>query len=144
MRAGLLDRVAARCRVRGWSSPATRYALQILGRNKAPSHLNASQIGWDGSNTTPDLAIQQQGEKWVGHLRIVYSVQAETGKDLGGILDNLDLNLKQEVWSGIIAKGLVLRKEFNPPNGASKVRIAIYDLSTGRIGSVSIPLALAK
>jgi VWFA-related protein len=91
-----------------------------------------------------DLAMERQGEKWLGHLQIVYSVQAETGKELGGILDNINLDLKPEIWSDIVAKGLVLRKRFNPPRGASKVRIAVYDVSTGRIGSISIPLNLAN
>ena len=91
-----------------------------------------------------DLATEGQGEKRVGHLQIVYSVQTETGKELGGILDSVNLDLKPEIWSQIIAKGLVLRKRFNPPRGASKVRIAVYDLSTGRIGSVSVPLNLAN
>jgi hypothetical protein len=74
----------------------------------------------------------------------VYSVQADTGKELGGLLDNVNLDLKPEIWSEIVAKGLVLRKKFNPPSGASKVRIAVYDLSTGRIGSISVPLDMAK
>jgi VWFA-related protein len=91
-----------------------------------------------------DLAIERQGEKWVGHLQIVYSVQAETGKELGGVLDNVNLDLKPEIWSEIAAKGLVLRKKFNAPRGASKVRIAVYDGSTGRIGSISVPLNLAN
>jgi VWFA-related protein len=91
-----------------------------------------------------DLAMERQGEKWVGHLQIVYSVQAETGKELGGVLDNVNLDLKAEIWSDIVAKGLVLRKRFDPPRGASKVRIAVYDLSTGRIGSISVPLSLAN
>ncbi len=91
-----------------------------------------------------DLAMERQGEKWVGHLQIVYSVQAETGKELGGLLDNVNLDLKPEIWSEIFAKGLVLHKKFNPPHGASKVRIAVCDLSTGRIGSISVPLNLAN
>jgi hypothetical protein len=74
----------------------------------------------------------------------VYSVQAETGKELGGLLDNVDLNLKPELWNEIVAKGLVLRKKFTPPNGTSKVRIAVYDLTAGRMGSISVPLHLSK
>lgn len=91
-----------------------------------------------------DLGVDQQGEKWVGHLQIVYSVQTETGKELAGVLDNVNLDLKTEVWREIAAKGLPLRKEFSPPPDASKVRIAVLDLATGRTGSISVPLRRAE
>jgi VWFA-related protein len=91
-----------------------------------------------------DLAMEQQGQKWVGHLQIVYSVQAETGKELGGLLDKVDLDLKPESWNEIVAKGLILQKKFNPPANAVKVRVAVYDAFTGRIGSISVPLRQTK
>jgi VWFA-related protein len=124
-------------------NPVDAAAIGITVKVERPQSTNEA---WNliTSIDSHDLVVEQQGEKWVGHLQIVYSVQADTGKELGGLLDNVDLNLKPEIWSEIVAKGLVLRKQFNPPNGASKVRIAVYDLSTGRIGSISIPLDLAK
>jgi hypothetical protein len=96
------------------------------------------------SNDSHDLAVEQQGEKWVGLLQIVYSVQTETGKELAGVLDTVNLDLKTEVWREIAAKGLPLRKEFSPPPEASMVRIAVLDLSTDRMGSISVPLRRAE
>ena len=91
-----------------------------------------------------DLVVEEKDKKWVGHLQVVYSAQAETGKELGGMLDTIDLDLKPEVWARLQAMGLPLQKKFRPPAGASKVRIAVYDLGTGRMGSISVPLAMQK
>ena len=125
------------------ASPVDAAAIGITVKLETPQTNND---GWRliTSIDSHDLAVEQQGEKWVGHLQIVYSVQTETGKELGGLLDNVNLDLKPEIWSEMVAKGLVLRKEFNPPAGASKVRIAVHDLSTGRIGSISVPLRTTK
>lgn len=125
------------------ASPVDAAAIGITVKVEQPQSRNEA---WNliTSIDSHDLVVEQQGEKWVGHLQIVYSVQADTGKELGGLLDNVNLDLKPEIWSEIIAKGLVLRKKFNPPDEARKVRIAVYDLSTGRIGSISIPLDLVK
>jgi hypothetical protein len=59
---------------------------------------------------------------------------------LGGTLDDVNLDLKPEIWARITADGLPMRKEFQAPPNAFKVRIALCDVSTGRLGSVSIPL----
>jgi hypothetical protein len=125
------------------ASPVDAAAIGVTVKVEHPQSTNEA---WNliTSIDSHDLAMEQKSEKWVGHLQIVYSVQADTGKELGGLLDNVNLDLKPEIWSEIVAKGLVLRKKFNPPSGASKVRIAVYDLSTGRIGSISVPLDMAK
>jgi len=125
------------------ASPVDAAAIGVTVKVEHPQSTNEA---WNliTSIDSHDLAMEQRGEKWVGHLQIVYSVQTETGKELGGLLDNVNLDLKPEIWSEIVAKDLVLRKKFNPPGGASKVRIAVYDLSTGRIGSISVPLDLGK
>jgi VWFA-related protein len=125
------------------ASPVDAAAIGITVKVEQPQSTN-KDWGLITNIDSHDLAMERQSEKWVGHVQIVYSVQAETGKELGGILDNVNLDLKPEIWSEIVAKGLVLRKKFNPPRGASKVRIAVYDLSTGRIGSISVPLNLVN
>jgi len=120
-------------------SPLDASAIGITAKLEMPEFGSGA---WNLTTTVDshDLAIREENGKWVGHLQVVYSVQAETGKELAGVLDNVSLDLKPEIWSKISAEGLILRKEFRPPGNAAKVRIAIYDVATGRVGSISVPL----
>lgn len=120
-------------------SPLDASAIGITVRAEPP---NSSNRAWHLVTTvdSQDLAVDEQNGKSVGHLNVLYSVQAETGKELAGVLDNVNLDLKPEIWSKIAADGLPLTKEFQAPRQASKVRIAVFDPSTGRLGSISIPL----
>jgi len=121
-------------------SPLDASAIGITVKVEAPKSTNGA---WHLIATldSHDLAVDEENGKWVGHLQVLYSVQAETGKELAGILDKVNLDLKPEIWSRIAIEGLPLRKEFQTPSNAVKVRIAVYDLSTGRVGSISIPLS---
>lgn len=128
---------------RALASPVDAAAIGLTVKLETPQTRNEP---WRliTSIDSHDLAVEQQGKKWVGLLQIVYSVQTETGKELAGVLDTVNLDLKTEVWREIAAKGLSLRKEFSPPPEASKVRIAVLDLSTDRMGSISVPLRRAE
>jgi len=122
------------------ASPLEASAIGITVKAEAPKSAGGQ---WNLVTTVDshDLAVAEQNGKWVGHLQVLYSVRAETGKELGGTLDDVNLDLKPEVWARIAADGLPMAKEFRAPPNASNVRIAVLDVSTGRIGSVSIPLA---
>lgn len=120
-------------------SPLDASAIGITVKAQPPYSTNGA---WRLVTTVDshDLAINEEHGKWVGRLNVLYSVQAETGKELAGVLDSVNLDLKPEVWSRIAAEGLPLVKEFQTPHNASRVRLAVYDPSTGRVGSISIPL----
>ena len=121
------------------ASPLEASAIGITVKAEAPKSADGA---WHLVTTVDshDLAVAERNGKWVGHLHVLYSVQAETGRELGGTLDNVNLDLKPEVWARIAADGLPMAKEFQASPNASKVRIAVLDVSTGRLGSVSIPL----
>jgi VWFA-related protein len=121
------------------ASPLEASAIGITVKAEAPKSTDGV---WHLVTTVDahDLAVAEQNGKWVGHLQVLYSVQAQTGRELGGTLDNVNLDLKPEVWARITADGLPMTKEFQAPPNAFKVRVAVFDASTGRLGSVSIPL----
>jgi len=121
------------------TSPLEASAIGLTAKAEAPKSADGA---WHVVITidSHDLAVAEHSGKWVGHLQVLYSMQAETGRELGGTLDNVDLDLKPEVWARIAADGLPMTKEFRTPPNAFKVRIAVRDPSTGRLGSVSIPL----
>jgi len=121
------------------ASPLEASAIRLIVKAEAPKSVGGA---WRLVTTVDshDLAVAEQNAKWVGHLQILYSVQTETGRELEGTLDNVNLDLKQEVWARIAADGLPMTKEFQAPPNAFKLRIAVRDASTGRVGSVSIPL----
>lgn len=121
------------------ASPLEASAIGIVVKAEAPKSPGGP---WHLVTTvdTHDVAVAEQDGKRVGNLQVLYSVQAETGKELAGTLDNVNLDLKPEVWARIAADGLPMTKEFKAPPNAVKVRIAVRDASTGRVGSVSIPL----
>jgi len=120
-------------------SPLEASAIGITVKAEAPKSADGA---WQLVTTVDshDLAVAEQNGKWVGHLQVMYSVQAETGRELRGTLDDVNLDLKPEIWARITADGLPMRKEFRAPPNAFKVRIAVCDVSTGRLGSISIPL----
>jgi VWFA-related protein len=120
-------------------SPLEASAIGITVKAEVPKSADGA---WQLVTTVDshDLAVAEQNGKWVGHLQVLYSVQAETGKELGGTLDDVNLDLKPEIWAHITTDGLPMRKEFQAPPNAFKIRIAVCDVSTGRLGSISIPL----
>lgn len=87
-----------------------------------------------------DLALEDRAGRRVGQLQLVYSVQDQAGKELQGVRDEVNLDLKPAVWKEIQANGLALDKEFTPPANAATIRIAVYDPGSGRSGCVSVPL----
>src|ERR1700730_4725283 len=62
------------------ASPVDAAAIGVTVKVERPLSTNEA---WNLITTidSHDLAIEQQGEERVGYLQIVYSVQAETGKE---------------------------------------------------------------
>jgi len=119
-------------------SPLDASAIGITVKMEAAS--GAADRTWQLVTTidSRDLGVHEENGKWVGHLQVLYSLQADTGKELAGVLDNINLALKPEIWSHIAAEGLPLGKDFHAPTGAVKVRIAVYNVDSGQLGSVSL------
>lgn len=121
------------------ASPLDASSIGITAELQAPT---ANGGAWTVNPVidSDDLALDDRAGRRVGQLQIVYSVQDKTGKELAGVRDEVNLDVKPAVWKVIQAKGLALQKQFTPPANATTIRIAVYDPGSGRSGCVSVPL----
>lgn len=85
-----------------------------------------------------DIALQQQAGRWTGAMEIVFSRQSADGRDLGTTSETARLNLEDSVYQQLRRQGFVMVRSVAGVPGLARVRIIVYDHTTGRIGSVRV------
>ena len=87
-----------------------------------------------------DLTLVVQGDRWVGAVDVLFVQRGTDGKELAGELKTLNLNLVRETYDEIMKKGLGLTRTLPLAPGAAQLRVVVRDVSSGSIGSLTIPL----
>src|SRR2546427_13100108 len=87
-----------------------------------------------------DLTLVAQGDRWVGAVDVLFVQRGTDGKELAGELKTLNLNLVRETYDEIMKKGLGLTRNLPLAPGAAQLRVVVRDVSSGSIGSLTIPL----
>ncbi len=87
-----------------------------------------------------DLSLNQG--LWTGKLEIVARFLASNGTQAGDVSsDTAALNLSQPSYDLVLTDGFVYRKELNVPSNAVELKLLVANLATGKIGTLTIPLA---
>ena len=86
--------------------------------------------------------FRQQGDRWNAVLDIVYVQKDEHGVVRpGGIADTLTLAFTDANFAKLGQQGLMRQRRFPRQPGASTLRIVVRDVSSGAMGSITIPFS---
>jgi VWFA-related protein len=90
--------------------------------------------------TTVDF--RHEGDRWNAVLDIVYVQKDEHGVVRpGGIADTLTLAFTEANFAKLGQQGLMRQRRFPRQPGASTLRIVVRDVSSGAMGSITIPFS---
>jgi VWFA-related protein len=79
---------------------------------------------------------------WTGKVEIVARFLAADGTQAGGVSsDTAALKLPQPTYEAMLKSGFVYRKELKIPASAVELKLLVTNLATGKIGTLTIPLA---
>jgi VWFA-related protein len=86
-----------------------------------------------------DLAMEQQGGRWMDKLDIFFVQRDDVG--IRAHLDGqtLGLRLKPETYQNAIGSGIPIEHTVQMQPGMTSVRVLVVDENSGRMGSVTIP-----
>jgi VWFA-related protein len=86
--------------------------------------------------------FRHEGDRWNAVLDIVYVQKDEHGGvRAGGIADTLTLAFTDANFAKLGQQGLMRQRRFPRQPGASTLRIVVRDISSGAMGSVTIPFS---
>ncbi len=139
-----------RCR-RGYFASAELPAGQVPAplREAFWSPLEATGIGLTASIDATNvllrvdarhLTLKPEGEFWTGMLDVLFVQQNPAGKDLDMVRTAFDLRLTRATLEESLESGVRLTREIRLLPAASRLRIAVRDRPSGRIGSLTISL----
>ena len=86
-----------------------------------------------------DISFDPEGDHWTGALDVLFARQAADGHDLGTSEKHVNNKSKPPQYQALVKEGLSVTIPLPPP-GAAQVRVVVLDRSTGRMGSLTIPL----
>jgi VWFA-related protein len=88
------------------------------------------------------VGFRKEGDRWKAELDIVYVQKDEHGrvKD-NGVTDNLSLALTDTSYAKVVKEGLIRQRRFLRQPGAINLRIVVRDVSSGSVGSLTIPFS---
>jgi hypothetical protein len=90
--------------------------------------------------TPADLQLQQKAGKWSGAVDYVIAQRGANGNFLNREPKAIALNLDENQYRAMLAQGLNLTSTVAPLPGAVQLRVVLLDRTSGKVGSVNIPL----
>jgi len=117
-------------------TPAGEDAAQLKG----PLHRAVVDLLVDPRGL--DFATAQDGTR-LDNVEFVLVAYDSEGKRVNYVDHPLQLSLDAAHYAKVRASGFPLRMELDLPAGVFSLRIAVYDLNSGHIGSLEVPLQVA-
>ncbi len=90
------------------------------------------------------ITMESKDRRWSGTLDLLFVEQDAQGKDLSVIKSIFPMQLTQASFEDILRQGLRLTKYLDVIPSAVRLRIAVRDRPSGRLGSITIPLNSAR
>jgi hypothetical protein len=87
-----------------------------------------------------EVTVERKGDRWVGSLEIAISQRSADGRDLGTVRQTVGLALEQPRYELLVRDGFSVDKTVEPATGTSQLRIVVYDCTSGRAGSLVVPV----
>jgi hypothetical protein len=107
---------------------------KVYGPEPGASHLAIAVA-------SKDLALEPKDGKWAGTVDYVVSQRASDGRILDRKAKGIAFNFDQEQYRKVQSEGITISDSAQPLAGAVEIRIVLLDRTSGRIGSVMVPLA---
>jgi VWFA-related protein len=88
------------------------------------------------------IMLNQQGDRRNGKIDLLIAQKDDRGKLLGkNMIDRVNLALTQKTYAEISKQGLIYQSHFTKEAGAHSLRIIVRDVSTGAIGTLTVPFS---
>lgn len=87
-----------------------------------------------------EVSFTEKDGKWTGQLEVVIARKSGDGRDLGSRTETVRMNLAPAVYEQLQRQGLLLRRIVEPEDNLDQIRIVVLDDSTGRVGSLAVPV----
>jgi VWFA-related protein len=88
------------------------------------------------------VGFRKEGDRWKAELDVVYVQKDEHGRMPGdGLTDNLSLALSDANYATVVQQGLIRQRRLPRHPGAIHLRIVVRDVSSGSLGSLTIPFS---
>ena len=87
-----------------------------------------------------DVRFEQTNDRMRAVLDVMLVQQDGSGRNLGGVRDTLLYALLPDSYERALSDGLFLDEKLTVLPSASRVRVVVRDVSTGAVGSVSLPV----
>jgi hypothetical protein len=116
-----------------------------------PAGDNAAQLKGPLHRTVVDLLVDPRGLSLVAapggtrvdNVEFIMVAYDGDGKRVNYVDRPMQLSLDAEHYARVRAAGFPLRMELDLPAGEFSLRLAVYDLNSGHIGSLEVPLRVA-
>ena len=93
---------------------------------------------------THDIHFEQSDGRWKASIDLGFAELSRDGRILGGVEDHIDLALLPDSYNDAKMQGWFYPRELFVSRAAVKLRVVVRDLSTGALGSVSVPVLQDK
>jgi hypothetical protein len=87
-----------------------------------------------------DLALREQGGAFSDHVTVLLAGYGDTGQIGNPMPGDFNLKLSKEQYDSVMKDGLPFAQDFPVDSAIRKVRLLIYDHSTGSVGSLTVPV----
>ncbi len=88
-----------------------------------------------------DLQLEKIGEKWTGKAQLMILQVGADQKIVGNLSEAFKINLTDDQYKAILQKGMLIAKRVEPAKDVKQVRVLMQDKTTGKIGSLRMPVA---
>jgi hypothetical protein len=90
------------------------------------------------------LSLREEGGVFTGHVTALVAGYTASGLAGAPVPADFNLRLTKEQRETAAKNGLPFEQDFPIDNASTKVRILVYDHSTGAVGSLSVPVAASQ
>ncbi len=104
-----------------------------------------TRYGVDFAISTQDLKIDANPDgTHHGNIEVALVAYDRQGKPLNFVVTQGDLLVKPDVYAGLQKVGVQMHKEIDVPKEYVYLRTGVYDLRSGTVGTLGIPLSDAS
>jgi VWFA-related protein len=87
-----------------------------------------------------ELYLSQQNDRWAGSLIVIFAQYAADGRGLNKIEQTIELNLTKPRYEDMLKRGMIFNKQLVIAPESEVLKMIVLDKTTGRIGSLKIPV----
>lgn len=125
--------------VQAMLSPVDSTAIPVTVRAARKRDTLALLVSLDAGS----LDIAWEGGRWQGKLEMQVRFTAADGSQIGSVTSQVaELDMRQQTYDAVLRNGLVFHINLQIPPTATAVKQLVWDVRSGKIGTLSIPLKM--